>query len=322
MSVVTLQSGPDVVEGTITSDPLVMVVGSDLDAVADVAGELEAWGHDPIVHFDTDGLATTIARVRPDVIVVVDDRLASSAALVGQVGASRVIAYLSSGVVPVAIPAGVGVASTPEALRRLVEGGDEPTADLLVPDSAPGDVLTDGASVAKPRGTPGVGPAAWVRVLVAAAVLVIVASLIFAPPSEELDVTDDAPAQAVDVAESGETIDVASLAIPTVAPEAPMAATPASVAGAGRSGFGGVVVLRDGGAPVADARLVVTGPSGTLETQSDADGRWRVADVRGGTYSIVATSPGMDGAPLQVLVGEGQVINGVRVVLGGGAPAP
>jgi hypothetical protein len=30
----------------------------------------------------------------------------------------------------------------------------------------------------------------------------------------------------------------------------------------------------------------------------------------------------MDGAPLQVMVGEGQVINGVRVVLGGGGSAP
>ena len=322
MSVVTLQPVPDVVEGTITSDPLVMVVGSDLDAVADVAGELEAWGHDPIVHFDTDGFSTTIARVRPDVIVVVDDHLTAAGALIGQVGASRVVAYLNGGVVPVVAPAGVGIASTPEALRRFVEGGDEPTPDLEASESVPGDAPAIGAGLATPRGTTGVGPAAWVRVLVAAAVLVIVASLIFAPPSEELDVTDDAPAQAVEVAESGETIDVASLAIPTVAPEAPMAATPANVAGAGRSGFGGVVVLRDGGAPVADARLVVTGPSGTLETQSDADGRWRVADVRGGAYSIVATSPGMDGAPLQVLVGEGQVINGVRVVLGGGAPAP
>lgn len=322
MSVVTLPSGTDVVDATSTSDPLVMVVGSDLDAVADVAGDLEAWGHDPIVHFDTDGLPTTIARIRPDVIVVVDDRLIAARALVGQVGTSRVIAYLDGGVVPVAIPAGLGIASTPEALRRFVEGGDDPATDPAISETTSVAVPIAEASSARSRGAVAAGPAAWVRVLVAAAVLVIVASLIFAPPSEELDVTDDAPAQAADVSDAGETIDVASLAIPTVAPEAPMAATPASVAAAGRSGFGGVVVLSDGGAPVADVRLVVTGPSGTLETQSDADGRWRVANVRGGTYSIVATSPGKGGAPLQVLVGEGQVINGVRVVLGGGAPAP
>lgn len=322
MSVVTLQPGTSVIDGTSTSDPLVMVVGSDLDAVADVAGELEAWGHDPIVHFDTDGLASTIARIRPDVIVVVDNRIDAASSLIGHVGGARLISYLDAGgTVPTAIP-GVGFASTPEALRRLVEGGDDLPLERAGAGVLGDDVPLVEPAVARSRATSAVGPAAWVRVLVASAILVIVASLIFAPPSEEYDVTDDGPAQAMEVEDSEETIDVEALAIPTVAPEALRAATPMGGAPAGRSGFGGVVVLRDGGAPVADARLVVSGPSGTLETQSDADGRWRVAEVRGGTYSIVASSPGMDGAPLQVMVGEGQVINGVRVVLGGGAPAP
>ena len=321
MSVVTLQTGIGVVDGAGTSDPLVMVVGSDLDAVADVASDLESWGHDPIVHFDTEGLSSTIARVRPDVIVVVDDHVDAARVLVGQVGGARLVAYLDHGAIPSAIP-GVGIASTPEALRRLVEGAGVVDAEAVGSGFADDVAPPEGPAMPRPRSTNEAGPAAWVRVLVASAILVIVASLIFAPPSEEYDVTDDSPAQAMDVEESEETIDVEALAIPTVAPEAPRAATPMGGAAAGRSGFGGVVVLRDGGAPVADARLVVSGPSGTLETQSDADGRWRVAEVRGGTYSIVASSPGMDGAPLQVLVGEGQVINGVRVVLGGGAPAP
>lgn len=322
MSVVTLQTQAEVADGGDALDPLVMVVGSDLDAVADVAGELERWGHDPIVQFDTDGLGSTIARVKPDVIVVVDDRVATATALVGHAGTARIIAYVDGGVGPAVAPPGVGIASTAVALRQLVEGGEEFASDQLASDSVPVDSPVAETPAAMAPVAVGVGPAAWVRVLVAAAILVIVASLIFAPPSEDVDVTDDAPQAAAEVAEAGETIDVAALAIPTVAPEAPIAVTPATVADAGRSGFGGVVVRRDGGAPVADARLVVTGPSGTLETQSDTDGRWRVADIRGGTYSIVATAPGLDGAPLQVLVGEGQVINGVRVVLGGGAPAP
>jgi hypothetical protein len=204
-----------------------------------------------------------------------------------------------------------------------VEGGDRPAvADAGTTGGGSTLSGTTGDAVVRPQGATGVGPAAWVRVLVAAAILVIVASLIFAPPSEDLDVTDEVGAPAEEVVESEESIDVAALAIPTMAPEAPLAATPASVAVTGRSGIGGVVVMRDGGAPVAGARLVVTGPSGTLETESDTDGRWRVANVRGGAYLIVGRAPDMEGAPLQVLVGEGQVINGVRVILREGESAP
>jgi hypothetical protein len=299
-----------------------MVVGSDLDAVADVASDLESWGHDPIVHFDTDGLASTITRVRPDVVVVVDDRVSAATTLVGRAGSARIIAYVNGSVVPAAIPSEVRFASNPVALRHLVEGGDELAADDPTAEAVEIDVLGVGASTAMPPVATGGTPAAWVRVLVATAILVVVASLIFAPPSEDVEVADDAPPVSADVAGSGETIDIAALAIPTVAPQALIAVTPATVAGAGRSGFGGVVVLSDGGAPVAGARLVVTGPSGTLETETDADGRWRVANARGGSYSIVATAPELEGAPLQLLIGEGQIINGVRVVLGGGASTP
>ncbi len=307
-----------------SGDPLVMVIGRDLDAVAEVAGDLEAWGHDPIVHFDVNGAASTVVRVRPDVVVVVGHPAREANALVGKVGGARLIAYHEGGADAVGVLADVRVATSPTALRRLVEGDEAGSADLDAPVAGAAPVplepeVDDRPDAGSDVTTNRAGPAGWVRVLVAAAVLVIVASLLFAPPSEEIEVMDDLPV-AEEVAEGDEVepaLDLASLGIATVAPEAPVSATPGILA-AGRSGFGGVVVFRDGGSPVVDARVVVTGPSGTLETRADGDGRWRVSNVREGMYAIVASSPGYEGAPVQILVGEGQSVNGVRVVLGEG----
>lgn len=320
--------------GAVEAGPLVLVVGSDLDAVADVAEDLEGWGHDPIVHFDVDGVASTIRRVRPDVVVVVGEPLAAVASLMASVGEARLVGYLGGGVSPARIPQGIRVATTPDGLREIVEG-PAPAGTTVAPapavgrgpgagaptDDLPGFETEDaGTAATSAQAPPPAGPAGWVRVLVAAAILVIVASLAFAPPSEEdYEVTDDAPAQE-EVVEDESSLDVEALAIPSVAPQAPIAVTPVSGATDARSGFGGVVVRRDGGAPIADARVVVTGPSGRLEAVTDADGRWRVADVRGGMYVVEASAPGANGAPVQVLVGDRQVVNGVRVALDEGAP--
>ncbi|NDE74733.1 MAG: hypothetical protein EB039_01515, partial [Proteobacteria bacterium] len=53
------------------SPPLVFLVGDDLDEIADVAADLESWGHDPIVQFDVSAIGNSITRVRPDVVVVI-----------------------------------------------------------------------------------------------------------------------------------------------------------------------------------------------------------------------------------------------------------
>lgn len=313
------------------NDPLVLVVGSDLDSVADVAAELEAWGHDPIVQFDVDGVPNIMRRVRPDAVVAIGVSAAGILPIVLAGAGVQIIAYLPEGPSGRSrMPAGVTVVRDLDHLRVAIDGESSDDAVVLAPSDLDQSVavspavpatdtdarVTDAAveGVGASTGVPTTRAAGWVRLVITLGALIMIASLLFAPPSEENPVTDDAPAADQKEDQPEPVVDVAALGIPTMAPPAVGAAVPKS-AQTGKSGFAGQVVLRDGGAPVPDAKVTISGPSGVLHVDADADGRWRVAEVRGGLYAVEATANDLDGAPVQILIGEGQVINSIRVVV-------
>ena len=149
----------------------------------------------------------------------------------------------------------------------------------------------------------------------------MIASLIFAPPSEPPDGDpEDTANVAVQDEQEAETNEAEMVEVPTMAPEAPRAVTPSGVvAGVGPvvagSGISGVVVgITD--IPMPGAKVRATGPSGVIDMEVDEIGRWRIADVLPGRYAIEARTDDLSGAAVEVLVGERMAINGVRVVVG------
>ncbi len=361
--------------------PLVFLVGNDLEEVADVAADLESWGHDPIVQFDVAAIGNAITRVRPDVVVVlgpeVPREIVAIAASIGTV----VLAYRPSGGGSGSRTLdGVVHVGGSEALRRAIEtdrnvaglDDDEGTGGhaiyeeglsttSLVPGGDSGasgqarvkaglDGLrvrsaSDALGVTEDRGIdpneaddpegdletePGkrrshagssTGGARWVRLLIAVGALVMIASLIFAPPSEPPDGdAEDSANVSIEEGEAADDAEVEMVEIPTTAPQAPRVATPSGVlAGAGSvvggSGISGVVVGVTG-ISMPGAQVRATGPSGVIEMEADEIGRWRMADVLPGRYAIEARTGDLSGAGVEVLVGERMAINGVRVVVG------
>jgi hypothetical protein len=149
----------------------------------------------------------------------------------------------------------------------------------------------------------------------------MIASLIFAPPSEPPDGdAEDSANVAIEEEAPADPAEAEMVEIPTTAPEAPRVATPPGVvAGAGPvvagSGISGVVVGVTG-IPVPGAKVRAAGPSGVIEMEADEIGRWRMADVLPGRYAIEARTADLSGAAVEVLVWDRMVINGVRVVVG------
>ena len=363
------------------SPPLVFLVGDDLDEIADVAADLESWGHDPIVQFDVSAIGNSITRVRPDVVVVIGTEVPREIVAIAASIGTIVLAYRpSDGGSGLRSLDGVVHVSGSETLRRAIEtdrnvaglgddggtGGhalddDELLTTNLVPGGASGadgqggvkagsDGLrvrsaSDALGVSRDRGIDpdeaddpqgdletetgtrrsgagsSTGGARWVRLLIAIGALVMIASLIFAPPSEPPDGDAEDPANvAIEEEAPSDPAEAEMVEIPTTAPEAPRVATPPGVvAGAGPvvagSGISGVVVGVTG-IPVPGAKVRAAGPSGVIEMEADEIGRWRMADVLSGRYAIEARTGELSGAAVEVLVGERMVINGVRVVVG------
>ena len=78
------------------SPPLVFLVGDDLDEIADVAADLESWGHDPIVQFDVSAIGNSITRVRPDVVVVIGTEVPREIVAIAASIGTIVLAYRPS----------------------------------------------------------------------------------------------------------------------------------------------------------------------------------------------------------------------------------
>ena len=361
--------------------PLVFLVGDDLDEIADVAADLESWGHDPIVQFDVSAIGNAITRVRPDVVVVIGTDIPREIVAIAASIGTVVLAYRPSDVgAGVRTVDGVVHVGGTVALRRAIEtvrnvaglGDDGWTTDHALDDHGPltasvvpggpsgaagqggvkagsdglrvrsapdalgvsrdrgidpddaddpeGDLETE-AGTRRSRAGSSTGGARWVRLLIAIGALVMIASLIFAPPSEPPDGDpEDAANVAVEDVEAADTNAAEMVEIPTTAPEAPRVVTPAGVvAGSGPvvagSGISGVVVGVTG-IPMPGAKVRATGPSGVIEMEADEIGRWRIADVLPGRYAFEARTDHLSGAAVEVLVGERMAINGVRVVVG------
>lgn len=372
-------------DGASASDPLgpplVFLVGDDLDEIADVAADLESWGHDPIVQFDVLAIGNAITRVRPDVVVVIGTDVPREIVAIADAIGTVVLAYRpSDGAGGVRTVDGVVHVGGAMALRQAIEtvrdvaglGDDARSTDHpldnhgpLIAGVVPGDASgvdgqggvkagSDGLRVPsppdalgvsrdrgidpddaddpeadletepgtrRPRGGSSTGGARWVRLLIAIGALVMIASLIFAPPSEPPDGDSEETANvAVEDGQEADASEAQMMEIPTTAPEAPRVVTPSGVvAGAGPvvagSGISGVVVGVTG-IPMPGAKVRATGPSGVIEMEADEIGRWRIADVLPGRYAVEARTDGLSGAAVEVLVGERMAINGVRVVVG------
>ena len=362
------------------SPPLVFLVGDDLDEIADVAADLESWGHDPIVQFDVSAIGNSITRVRPDVVVVIGTEVPREIVAVAASIGTIVLAYRpSDGGSGLRSLDGVVHVGGSEALRRAIEtdrnvaglGDDVGTGGhaldddgLLTTNLVPGGAsgadgqggvkagsdglrvrsASDALGVSRDRGIDpdeaddpqgdletetgtrrsgagsSTGGARWVRLLIAIGALVMIASLIFAPPSEPPDGDAEDSANVAMEEEAADPAEAEMVEVPTTAPDAPRAVTPSGVvAGAGPvvagSGISGVVVGVTG-IPVPGAKVRASGPSGVIEMEADEIGRWRMADVLPGRYAIEARTGELSGAAVEVLVGERMVINGVRVVVG------
>ena len=361
--------------------PLVFLVGDDLDEIADVAADLESWGHDPIVQFDVSAIGNAITRVRPDVVVVIGTDIPREVVVIADTIGTVVLAYRPfDGGAGLRTVDGVVHVGGAMALRRAIETvrdvaglGDDARTPGHPPDDhgpltaglVPGDASgVDGQGGAKagsdglrvpspsdalgvsrdrgidpydaddpeailqtetgrrrPRGGSSTGGARWVRLLIAIGALVMIASLIFAPPSEPPDGDpEDTAKVAVQDEQEADTDEAEMVEVPTMAPDAPRAVTPSGVvAGVGPvvagSGISGVVVGITG-IPMPGAKVRATGPSGVIDMEVDEIGRWRIADVLPGRYAIEARTDDLSGAAVEVLVGERMAINGVRVVVG------
>jgi len=386
-TIVSVADGSDTPpDGALASEPLgpplVFLVGDDLDEIADVAADLESWGHDPIVQFDVSAIGKAITRVRPDVVVVIGTDVPREIVAIAEAIGTVVLAYRpSDGGVGLRTVDGVVQVGGAMALRRAIEtvrdaaglgddarsthhplGDHGPPTALLVPgDDATGVVGQSGvkagshglrvpspsdalgvsrvrgidpddaddpeadleaeAGTGRSRGGSSTGGARWVRLLIAIGALVMIASLIFAPPSEPPDGdSEDTANVAIQDEQEADTNEAEMVEVPTTAPEAPRAVTPSGVvAGVGPvvagSGISGVVVGVTG-IPIQGAKVRATGPSGVIDMEVDEIGRWRIADVLPGRYAIEARTDDLSGAAVEVLVGERMAINGVRVVVG------
>ncbi len=103
--------------------------------------------------------------------------------------------------------------------------------------------------------------------------------------------------------------------------------TPPSGAPAGGHGAGGAaeapaaaelagrVTRADTNGSLAGVSVLVTGPSGPVPTITDGQGRWRVAGLRGGRYTVVATASRFVAQQVQVEVPEGRALENVNLSL-------
>ncbi|MGI8424865.1 MAG: carboxypeptidase-like regulatory domain-containing protein [Chloroflexota bacterium] len=98
------------------------------------------------------------------------------------------------------------------------------------------------------------------------------------------------------------------------------AAPPLGGAGAGQQpagagGLGGRVTRSDTNGSIGGATVVASGPSGPIATITDAQGRWRFAALRGGTYVVMSTAPRFVAKQVQVDVPDGRAIENVNLSL-------
>ena len=102
------------------------------------------------------------------------------------------------------------------------------------------------------------------------------------------------------------------------------AVTPAA-AGIGQPGGGtgalaGRVTKTGTNEPLPGAAVVASGPSGPISTTTDAQGRWRFAELRGGRYVVMTTAPRHVAKQQQVDVPEGRAVENVNFSLDPEAP--
>lgn len=107
-------------------------------------------------------------------------------------------------------------------------------------------------------------------------------------------------------------------AIPTIpAATTTRAAGPASPSApaVAATELGGSVVRTDTRARVSGVTVIAGGPSGTLTTVSDSQGRWRFRDLKSGTYVVVGVSPLFRTQELQVVLPDGVQVDNVDLAL-------